>query len=75
MQAFSATAPLGNNQPITTVMDVVEGKRPLRPAHLGVTGALWKLMKRCWDEDPCSRPEASEVLQILLDLSVFHSSC
>ena len=46
--------------------------RPPRPKHPGVTGPLWKLIQRCWNGDPRLRPEASEVLQILLDSSVFH---
>ena len=73
-QAFAATSPSDKTRPITAVADIEKGERPPRPAHLGVTEELWKLIKRCWDKDPRSRPEALEVLQIiLLGSSVSHS--
>ena len=49
---------------------MAQGERPPRPTHPTFTSSLWELMQRCWDRDPQLRPEASEVLQVLLTLSV-----
>ena len=65
--------PFSDYPPSVAISTVIQGRHPPRPAHPGVTGKLWKLMRRCWDQHPHSRPEASEVLQILLDSSAFHS--
>ncbi|KAF9643680.1 kinase-like protein, partial [Thelephora ganbajun] len=56
------------------ILAIMQGKRPPRPVHPAVTEDLWKFMQRCWDHDPHSRPEISEVLQTLLTSSVSHSS-
>ena len=49
---------------------MINNMRPPRPTHPTFTDSLWELMRRCWDDNPQLRPEASEVLQILLTLSV-----
>ena len=41
------------------------GKRPSRPAHEQFTDELWTLMQHCWDQNPLSRPEVSEVFEVL----------
>jgi len=41
------------------------GERPPQPTHQALTDELWNLMQRCWDQEPQSRPEMSEVVQIL----------
>ena len=71
MQVFAGVTLFDNTQPIPAA---TQGERPPRPTHPGVTGGLWRLIKQCWDEDPHLRPKASEVLRILLDSSVSHSS-
>ena len=52
---------------------IAKGERPSRPRHPRVTGTVWELVQRCWDDNPCSRPEASEVSQILLSSLAFRS--
>jgi len=52
------------------VLAIREGKRPPRPIHPAFTEELWTLMQRCWARDSCLRPDAAEVLQILLTPSV-----
>jgi len=52
------------------VLAIREGKRPPRPTHPAFTEGLWALMQRCWAHDSCLRPDAAEVLQILLAPSV-----
>jgi len=52
------------------MLAIVQGKRPPRPTHPTFTEDLWTLIQRCWDGDPHSRPQASEVALQLLTLSV-----
>ena len=47
------------------MLAIMSGKRPPRPTHPSFTGGLWILMQRCWDQNPESRPEASEVVKAL----------
>lgn len=69
-QVFSGTTPLGNVQDAAATIMITRGDRPSRPKHPYMTGGLWKVTQRCWDERPRSRPQAAEVLQTLLDSSV-----
>ena len=48
----------------------MQGERPPRPATSTFTDKLWGLTQRCWDHDPELRPEALEVLEVLLTTSV-----
>ena len=52
------------------MLATVQGERPPRPTHPTFTENLWKLIQRCWDQDPHLRPEASEILQVLTTPSV-----
>ena len=72
-QVFTGTTPFGDMQPILVVVAITQGRRPPRPAHPWFTGKLWRVINRCWDDDPQLRPEAPEVLQALRDSSVSHS--
>ena len=51
----------------------MEGKRPPRPVHPTFTEDLWTLIQRCWDPEPDSRPETSEVLNVLSKLVPVYS--
>jgi len=51
---------------------VLKGKRPLKPrsfAAPGMTPAVWKITKKCWNEIPKERPEADTVLRYLQDIA------
>ena len=52
------------------MLEIMRGERPPRPTHPALKDQLWVLMRRCWDQDPRSRPEVVEVSQILLASSV-----
>lgn len=52
----------------------MKGVRPSRPGHPHFTDQLWVLMQRCWDQNPHSRPEVSEVLKVLRGSWVFSRS-
>ena len=56
------------------MFDIMKGKRPRRPPHPDLTDGVWRLMERCWDQEPRSRPQMSDVLQVLRNLSVSLSS-
>ena len=70
MQVLSGQAPfseLKSNYMI--VVAVWEGKRPPRPMHPSCTDSLWKLIQRCWDQDPQLRPEIPEVSKAISSVS------
>ena len=71
IQVFTGAIPFSNTPSVTAILAVTQAERPPRPTHPIFTANLWALMQRCWDHEPHLRPEASEVLQILLTLSVF----
>ena len=51
---------------------VLKGKRPAKPRTLapGMTPAVWKITKKCWNEKPKDRPEADTVLRYLEDAAL-----
>ena len=73
IQAFTGMVPFHGKPPAAATFDIMRGARPPRPTHPNVTEGLWKLMQRCWDHNPYSRPKVSEVLQVLLTPLVSHS--
>lgn len=73
IQVFTGAVPFSNLSSFMAMLAVTRDKRPPRPTHPTFTENLWKLMQRCWDPDPKLRPEAPEVLQTLVTLSVIHS--
>ena len=64
-QVFTGAVPFDDRPPVTTMLDITQGRRPPRPTHPTCTEELWLLVQRCWDHEPRSRPEMSEVLQAL----------
>ena len=44
---------------------ILEGDRPPQPEHASCTDELWKLIQRCWNQDPRSHPEISQVSTLL----------
>lgn len=71
MQVFSGTTPFGNVPDTLAILSITQGKRPPRPTHPDVSKGLWELIERCWDDRPSSRPEAPNVLESLLNSSVY----
>ena len=67
MKVFTGSAPfnLYHHLSITAKLAIMRGERPSRPAHPDFTDELWALMHRCWNQDPHSRPDVSEVLRCL----------
>ena len=65
-QVFTGAVPFSNNLLAAAVLAIMAGKRPPRPTHQQFTDRLWTLVQRCWDQNPPSRPEISEVFKVLL---------
>ena len=74
IQVFTGAVPFSAQSLVWVMLSMAQGERPPRPTHPTLTENLWTLMQRCWDHDPHSRPEVSEVLQVLLSPSVSCSS-
>jgi len=68
-QAFTGAVPFSHSSPILAAEAIAKGQHPPKPTHQTFTEGVWALMQRCWDNDPCSRPEAHEVSKELLALS------
>lgn len=66
MKIFTGAVPFGSCPLLTSVMHILQGKRPPRPTNLILTDDLWALMQRCWDQQPKSRPQMSGVLKVVL---------
>ena len=64
-KAFTGMAPFSDHSSWAAMVAIINGKRPLRPTHSGLTSTLWELMERCWDQDPHNRPRTLEVLLTL----------
>ena len=64
-QAFTGSVPFSHSLPAAAMLRIMGGKRPPRPTHPTFTHHLWTLMQRCWDQDPLSRPEVSEIWRVL----------
>ncbi|KAH7925359.1 kinase-like protein [Leucogyrophana mollusca] len=54
----------GYNTPQLIMAVVIEDRRPSRAP--GIDDATWRLMNRCWDKNPASRPSAND---LILELS------
>jgi len=65
MQVFTRAVPFGASKPGMAGLAIMQGDRPPRPAHPLCSDKLWKIIQRCWAQEPSSRPEVSEVLGVL----------
>ena len=50
--------------------NIMDGKRPERPAHPKLTDSLWELAEQCWTGLPEVRPEVKKVIDALNGMSV-----
>ena len=54
---------------VTVIRKVMSGERPARPngpEAVGLSDAIWRVMKRCWRKDPSTRVSVQDVLDELL---------
>lgn len=66
IEVFSGAIPFVGRPYPTAILDIIQGRRPLQPHHPDFTGSLWKLVQRCWNQEPSLRPGAIETLEGLL---------
>ena len=64
-QVFTGAVPFNKTPSSAATLAIMNGGRPPRPAHPALTEKLWKLILRCWDQDPHLRPAVSGVLKVL----------
>ena len=64
-KVFTGKVPFDDDASVETMVAIMDGKRPSRPIHEALTDRLWGLMQQCWAQDPCERPQMSEVLKFL----------
>ena len=67
-EVLSGQAPFSHLNPYIIVLRVMDGERPERSE--GVEGAwftddLWRMLNRCWETQPDSRPSVTTVLECL----------
>ena len=65
IQVFTGAVPFNGMRDVAAIHEIMSGKRPPRPHNPIFTTKLWKLMQRCWDDDPHVRPGVSDVLRTL----------
>ena len=68
-KTFTGAVPFSDRNSSAVMIAIIRGKRPPRPAHSTLTGGLWELMNRCWDQNPHNRPRMLEVLLALNPLT------
>ena len=63
-KVFTGAVPLSTRPSIAATLAIIRGEHPPRPNHPDLTDALWRLMQRCWAQEPHLRPEMAQVLQV-----------
>ena len=70
IQVLTGEVPFSNEKTNwMVVVAVLRGDRPSRPEHPSFTDGLWRLIQRCWHQDPHLRPEIPEVSQTFASVS------
>ena len=69
-QVFTNKVPFHEcTRDVTVIRKVMSGERPARPngpEAVGLSDAIWRVMKRCWRKDPSTRASVQDVLDGLL---------
>ena len=64
-KVFTGTVPFYTFQSVASIIKIIEGERPPRPADPTLPDDVWELTQKCWDQKQRSRPEMKTVLQSL----------
>ena len=67
-EVFSGQVPFTQDNNVTVIRKVIDGKRPERPPAQFTSG-LWEILERCWKHRPCDRPSLKDLLQRLEDVA------
>ena len=64
VEVFSGKVPFPNMADGAVVIQIVNGRRPIKPPtaeQLGLTTEIWKLIEQCWSANPSERPTMDDV--------------
>ncbi|KAG6848005.1 hypothetical protein H0H93_004234, partial [Arthromyces matolae] len=69
-EMYTDKNPFDRMKPLHVVQRAMSGQHPGRPmgpiyADCGLTEDMWRLMERCWSQNPEQRPSASQIIQAL----------
>ena len=65
-QVLTGQWPFYPKRELEVMRAVISGERPPKPKNaekIGMTGAVWELMRECWRENRTKRPDISQVLR------------
>jgi len=65
-QILTSKQPFLQKRKARVMYAVILGERPVKPENakeIGMTDAMWDLLKECWMEDRVARPDITEVLK------------
>ena len=71
-QVLTGQLPFHPKKKFEVIHVVVDGERPPKPENaeeIGMTEALWGLMRECWKEDRASRPVIQEILRKFCEIT------
>ena len=60
-KVLSGAAPFSDKSPYKAMQGIVQGERPPRPIHPGLTEGLWELIQQCWGPTVQQRPRALRI--------------
>ena len=66
VEVFTGKVPFPDMTNGSVIIQVVNGKRPVKPPaaeQLGLTTEMWKFIEKCWSADPSKRPTMDEVVR------------
>jgi len=69
LEVLNGQAPFAHLKDFIVMRKVVEGERPGRPVGAWFTDDLWRMLNRCWETQPESRPGIEAVLECLKRVS------
>ncbi|KAF9643029.1 kinase-like protein [Thelephora ganbajun] len=68
IEVFTGAAPFNNVSDLAAGAAIIRGERPTQPAHASFTPDLKALTENCWNDNPDSRPEMSEIAEVLANI-------
>ena len=66
VEVFTGKVPFGDQADNNITFGIPNKKRPDKPStsdQVGLTDEMWRIIERCWDNDPGRRPPISDVVK------------
>lgn len=64
-QIFAGQVPFSEKGTVAGVYSMLKGRRPDRPHHPELSDRVWKVIQRCWKDNPTQRKTMAQVVTIL----------